>query len=533
MGIKHFFIWFKKNHSNCVQILNSNHNSLQSQGVLIDTLGLDLNGLFHPVAQEVFQYGAFKKNKRLLRGQHKPPQSRRQLNKLFFKKVCETIDNLVKTIHPKRRLLLCVDGIAGNSKMAQQRQRRFKSSIENSESVFDTCEISPGTELMVQLSVFIDSFIQHKIKTDAYWATLDIFYSSQSVPGEGEHKIMQYIKDFGTETETYCIYGLDADLIMLGLALFKPHVYILRENMMDSNELFYLDIGQFSKNLKKELNTSSAVRDFIFLCFLMGNDFLPQIPSLEILNGGIQTVMDIYKDGNKDGNIEELVKYNGDIRFDQLSLFLKQCVSTEQSSLIDKYKHRDLYFPDELMNTYFKDSLDFEAYKKAYYTSHFESIPIEQICFEYFKGLQWVIHYYIVKIPSWSWNYPYHYAPFLSDLVAYNSIHSIAPFTYSTSVPCDPFQQLLAVLPPSSRYLVPFPLCDLIISSPIKKYYPEEFEIDVSGKRREWEGIVKIPMMDFEELNKIYTSSVLHVDEKYKYRNGRDLPIEYDAKHPE
>jgi len=74
---------------------------------------------------------------------------------------------------------------------------------------------------MVRLNEQLKYFVSMKISTDELWKDVDVILSGHETPGEGEHKIMDYIrytrsqKNYNPNTR-HCLYGLDADLIMLG-----------------------------------------------------------------------------------------------------------------------------------------------------------------------------------------------------------------------------------------------------------------------------------------------------------------------------
>jgi 5'-3' exonuclease len=55
----------------------------------------------------------------------------------------------------------------------------------------------------------------------------------------------------------------------------------------------------------------------------------------------------------------------------------------------------------------------------------------------YIEGLHWVMDYYYRGVPSWTWFFPFHYAPFLSDLTDLDAI--VADIEQAD--PVAPFQQ--------------------------------------------------------------------------------------------
>jgi len=517
--------------------------------VHIDTLVLDLNGIFHPAAQKVFKYGKNEETGKRLLPRRQAPLSRRDLERNTFKEVGKMISELVDKVQPRKRLLLCVDGVAGCSKCVQQRSRRFKSAKERDEKAkesggaesdrcpFDSACITPGTVFMDKLNRYIDWYARAQIQSNPRWRNLDVVFSNEKVPGEGEHKGLQMMKRYCDPEETFCIYGLDADLIMLCLALQRPNVYVYRDNAYKESERFIINIGLFAKRIKKDLGTDTAIQDFIFMCFMVGNDFLPQLPGLEIINQGIERLLSVYRETCRPFGL--VAPHTFRIRIDALMRYLRALSSVEEQALKDKYKIRHKFNKDELMEQHFYYDLTqeqkgggrivgcrFAEFKEAYYAKKLSGIPVKSVCHEYLKGLHWIILYYMDKIPSWTWNYPYHYGPFIDDLSTCGD-YTFRPFAPSTAL--LPFQQLLAVLPPQSSGLLPPVLAKLMTDahSPLIGYYPTEFSVDLSGKRAEWEGIALLPMIIFPDLKEFYNKTASMIDAREKRRNAHQLSVRY------
>ncbi|KAI8835101.1 XRN 5'-3' exonuclease N-terminus-domain-containing protein [Chytridium lagenaria] len=231
-------------------------------------------------------------------------------------------------------LYLDMNGIIHPAKMNQQRSRRFRAAKDAEEArrkaiakgeelpkeaAFDSNCITPGTPFMARLSEQLKYFIAKKVSEDSSWADLKVILSGHEVPGEGEHKIMEYIRAYKASPEyvpntRHCLYGLDADLMMLGLLSHEPHFALLREEVTfgrgkkktsatsnPDNQNFYLmylsvfreyldlEFSPLRDSLTFEYDLERIIDDFILLSFFIGNDFLPHLPELsrleELLKG--------------------------------------------------------------------------------------------------------------------------------------------------------------------------------------------------------------------------------------------------------
>lgn len=210
---------------------------------------------------------------------------------------------------------------------------------------------------MAKLTRQLKYFINKKISEDADWQGVEIILSGHEVPGEGEHKIMEYIRLAKAQPSydpnvRHCLYGLDADLIMLGLLSHDPHFCLLREevvfgrqNQKKSKELerqnFYLMhlcmVREYLELEFQELREHDAldfpfdmeriIDDFILMAFFVGNDFLPNLPNLHINEGALALMFKVYKSvlPKAGGYINEL----GVVNLSRLALLLEELADVE------------------------------------------------------------------------------------------------------------------------------------------------------------------------------------------------------------
>jgi 5'-3' exoribonuclease 2 len=777
MGVPAFYRWISEKYPKIVATLLEQYPTVIADHVFpvdlteanpnqieFDNLYVDMNGLIHPCSHPE---------------DREAPRSEEEM----YKNVTKYLDRLMCAIRPRKVLFLAIDGVAPRAKMNQQRSRRFRSAQEAKEKQdmmaevleemvkegFDTSEhhtaakhswdsnvITPGTEFMINISLYIKHYILEKMNSDKLWANITVIFSDASEPGEGEHKIMNFIRSQRNEPDYnpnihHVLHGLDADLIMLALATHESRFTILREKVTfgkkdkdkdrdnDSNDPLvqqqrllnarsmrndrlvkcvdpadewvygkplqalhihvlreYLD-GEFASLqpvLPFPYELERIIDDFIFMCFFVGNDFLPHLPSLDIRDGALDFLLECYKDilpslGNyvtspggiinlsqadvllsRVGEVEDQIflrkkraedaadrkfqhlqaqqqaqkefhqaarqqsqqlqmaaqpshdksvasssvenphnnansnckvdndrnqlaaqslresllgkrqrseptdassslnedsvepKSAGDImettaddkdrteietddadgedeetdrvvdtesipdtpaiKKQKLSAAdhtteLSARMKNKEQSLIDRYKHE------------ITDSVKFHesGWKDRYYQEPFKQRDLEQgggltqMCVSYVTGLLWVMQYYYAGVPSWNWYYPFHYAPFASDLVNIDT-YKLPAFTLSQ--PFRPLQQLLAVLPASSAHALPTELQCLMTDptvSPIIDIYDEtNVPLDPNGKHLPWLWILLLPFLEENRIVQAFDSLLPQLTLHSRRRNA-------------
>lgn len=321
MGIPKFFRWMNDRYPGLLG------TAKESQLPDVDNFYLDMNGIIHNCTHPCDGDVHF-----------------RISEDEMFEDIFNYLSTLFSIIKPKRYFFMAVDGVAPRAKMNQQRGRRFRTAKEASdreeaalkkgdilpdERRFDSNCITPGTSFMVKLNNALKQFIELKLSTDPHWQKVKVILSGHETPGEGEHKVMDFIRhqrsqpDYNQETR-HCLYGLDTDLIMLGLSLHEPNFTLLREEVKFTNkkseatkgkshridpskitfnilhlsmlrDYIQMDFSPLKPKLSFEFDLEAIIDDWILICFLIGNDFIPHIPHFHIHKNALPKLIEVYQ----------------------------------------------------------------------------------------------------------------------------------------------------------------------------------------------------------------------------------------------
>uniref|UniRef100_A0A8C9WGC1 5'-3' exoribonuclease n=1 Tax=Scleropages formosus TaxID=113540 RepID=A0A8C9WGC1_SCLFO len=636
MGVPAFFRWLSRKYASiivhCVEEKSKECNGVRipvdtskpnPNEVEFDNLYLDMNGIIHPCTHP----------------EDKPaPKNEDEMMVAIF----EYIDRLFNIVRPRRVLYMAIDGVAPRAKMNQQRSRRFRASKEGVElqeekkkvreeiyqrggylppdeikERFDSNCITPGTEFMDNLAKCLRYYIAERLSNDPGWRNLTVVLSDASVPGEGEHKIMDFIRRQRAQPNHdpnthHCLCGADADLIMLGLATHEPNFTIIREEFkpnkprpcalcgqmgheikdcqglarekqgehdqfadsvpVSEQEFIFIRLSVLREYLERELTMASlpfpfnferSVDDWVFMCFFVGNDFLPHLPSLEIREGAIDRLVAIYKDVvHKTGGY---LTENGFVHLERVEMIM-QAVGVAEDNIFKKRKEDDEAFkrrmkekkkrlkrpaflptgqfapqalggraiPQPIQNARHtsqqlqldgpgtrgekrkaEDSdsepepednvrLWEDGWKQRYYKTKFDVDASDEtfrrkVVKSYVEGLCWVLRYYYQGCASWKWYFPFHYAPFASD---FKDIKGMFMEFETGTKPFKPLEQLMGVFPAASGNFLPTTWRALMTNpdSSIIDFYPEDFAIDLNGKKYAWQGVALLPFVDERRL---------------------------------
>lgn len=503
--------------------------------------------------------------------------------------------DLLVSIYDKcklKTLFIALDGVPPRAKIEQQRMRRFhsvkekrlikemeerwgerkESNLKETDNI-DTTMITPGTQFMYNLRLAIEKHIQK------YKQINTVIFSSADVPGEGEHKIMKYIKTIDyKDYDNIVIYGLDGDLIMLSLASHINNIYLLREKTffgsytfeVEGYEFMYLDIDALKMCLIDEFtnyisnvnydNMMRLIDDYVFLTFIIGNDFIPKIPHLSVYNNGLDTLMKSYcrlynhhREFLIDCNVMKINYKLVFCLFEDLADSEEKMMQTyhyrrkrkrinmrDIDTEIDRRKQLLKYLPLQYLNVEEVINPNNNGWQERYYDICFHTNCCKSdIVKQYLQSLVWTFHYYFKDVISWDWFYSYQYGPLVEDIKEYLIVNKEVKKRIKISYDINklknefklnkPIKQqelLLMVLPiESKKYMVN--RFDAIYKKNdiIRNYFPDKYRIAIPYHSMFWECHPILPIIDINVIKKELKTIYLTKDEQQRNQIASDFVI--------
>ena len=482
---------------------------------------------------------------------------------ILIKFVCDKLIYYISLLKPNKKVFIAFDGVAPVAKLNQQRKRRYLSwyqsnlvksqSAHDNKDIWNTSAITPGTLFMDKLA----EKIKKRFNNAKEFGLEEFIISCADEVGEGEHKIFSYIRDnaeYHRDSNTV-IYGLDADLIMLTLShlSISKNLYLFREtpefiksvdNTLNPNELYLLDIPEFGKRIIFDFSVSELfdvnintysfkeedfhkINDYIFIFFLLGNDFMPHFPSINIRTNGIEILINAYKECI---NSKNLFLTDGDkIIWKNLRSFIEYLSLNELGNIKHEYSSREKHkvynkkpltlekeIETKLINLPMTDRFSEQyinpnefGWETRYYRILFdisskEEERIKEICVNYLEGLEWTYRYYKSNCVDWRWTYKYDYPPLLVDLIKYIPYFDFHYFLEKKTLPVTPIVQLSYVLPKQSLYLISNNF-DKILLKEKPEWYVNDCEFQWAFCKYFWESHVKLPEIDIAHLENLIT----------------------------
>lgn len=498
-------------------------HTLKTVPETVSTFSFDLNAVIHEVKAKVI-----------------PEPSKRNatitseiIEQQIINGVKEEIASVAAMYGTQTTLIVAVDGVAPIAKQNQQNFRRSKTGVKSPEELvpFDPNCISPGTEFMFNLDLELQNFFRN------HGGTLPpkIIYSSHLVPGEGEHKIMDYLRGGTLGPGPHMIYGMDADLVLLSLV--SPARGIILTRNREAEGLYVDDLRQ---SLAESLGKPEAVDDFVLLASLVGNDFLPIIPIFSAVETSLEYLIQIYKIFAQ--NYPTTLIVDGKVDVPALFTFMSYLNAYSEQLLNENREHqKQLRYKSSILvdegNLNEKGTLDVDKFRLAWNMRFFQpraldvSTAIENVvnqnadteyhvgttlddvtkmANDYVRTLVWVYNYYKhgTKVINLEWAYTYYFAPHPAEItyVLEQMVSAGAEIKGYLAFPgmirFTPMHQMLAILPKASVKLLPEKLQPLMtsIQSPLFYRYVSDFQLLRENTDADHHVICLLPFIDAQEI---------------------------------
>lgn len=567
MGVPYCFAWLKK--KNKVSIIKRSEFDKE-----IDILYFDWNCLLHPQCFKVL-------------GLNIDLEDEEKLIRLMFNRIIEYTNYVIRFVCPKKYVFFAIDGVAPLAKIRQQRQRRFGYANDYRKNIMDKFKIkynnwsnvviTPGTEFMDKLHKKVINYYSNEKNRKEYCdkhfnPDLKVLYSSYHTPGEGEHKILQDLKNRYNENnkENIAIYGLDADLIFLAMSSNRNNIYLVREESEISNKrnedadniaenLLYVDMDDTMNNLNngikskildylddenvkltselsKTIDSLNYINDYILICYLLGNDFLPHFYSLDLRRGGMEIIIENYVKNLIKNNFNlmvekkdkininnkifiDFIKFLSDSEFDFLKNKLHHLIYIEKNRTrcFEKEPYKiEIWKKENLIGEKIEDKIllgkgDKEDWKERYYkyigSEENREEYINKLSENYLQGIIWTANYYMDKCIDWRWQFNFTHPPLMMDFYKYLENNFLdeknfnkIEFLNRESLPI--FVQLTSVLPPKFNYLLPKNYRYLSTSedSAVIDMFPIEYKVDKIYKSKLYQCVPIIPNLNIERI---------------------------------
>jgi len=367
--------------------------------------------------------------------------------------ILEALEYIVEHICKPKHLIITMDGLVPYAKIVQQRYRRMR--IKEDNGIFDRNQISPDTPYMRELEI--------ALKTRFPYAVIN----GTALHGEGEHKLIYELRKLpDIQRRTICIYGLDADLILIALQhhkLSNPYsMWLLRESSefndpkLKSAEFATLSIWKLLRELPMDIEQYMALG---ILCF--GNDFMPNLGMFSLREDGYDRVLQTYKEANN----PDLTSCEGRRVFLQCAAKQEMAFYKEKIGLRKRPEEKAILGKD---NTLFSHKYNLHILDGVSNTQ-----PVVEA---FWKTFHWTWAYFKNSEPiNWYWVYPYGDAPLLSDILKYPEYTKTSRKKLNFNVN----RQLQFIMPSTSLRL-----------SKRRILYPDELHSETRNpwmKRHDWE----------------------------------------------